>query len=135
MESTTSPLIKPTSRSPWNLAGLGPWIRRLQAREALAFEPSLSGAGELLRVHGRLTQKSAVRFKQAVRQALERTTCITLDLAGVTRLDPTGLAALAEVSEWARARGARVLVMNLGQPERDRLARASLHKVIEFANP
>ncbi|MBO9540251.1 STAS domain-containing protein [bacterium] len=87
-----------------------------------------------LRLQGGLDARSAPAFKHALAELLsEGPSRIVLDLSALKRLDPTGLAALAEAGEMAKRCGQRLVVAHLPPSARKRLARASLHKIIPLS--
>ena len=89
-----------------------------------------------LRLVGALDARSASAFKRALAEHLdEGASRVVLDLDALKHLDPTGLAALAEAGEMAKRRAQRLVVAHLPDHARERLARASLHKVISLSEP
>ncbi|HEY9898616.1 MAG TPA: STAS domain-containing protein [Pantanalinema sp.] len=87
-----------------------------------------------LRLMGALDARTAIAFKRALAEHLcEGTSRVVLDLKALKQLDPTGLAALAEAGEMAKRRSRHLVVAHLPDHARERLARASLHKVIALS--
>jgi len=75
--------------------------------------------GSLLRVCGELDRITAPRLTQMLGQATLRARTVVVDLRGLTRVDSTGVDALANASRAARHAGRRlVLVRGLSQVER-----------------
>lgn len=89
-----------------------------------------------LSLKGALDAQTSSAFKRAIASHLAGGAArVVLDLSALKRLDPTGLAALAEAGEMARRRGQRLRVAHLPESARAHLARASLHKVIALSEP
>lgn len=133
MESTPTPFSKPGLMRPGSNSRpeLGPWRRPQPARE-LAMESLPEAAGTRMRLKGSLTARTSMPFKQAVALMAQQSRVLLIDLREVPRLDPTGLAALAEAMEIGKRQGCRVVVTNVPQGARRLIAQASLHKVIEL---
>lgn len=135
MESTPSPLAKPGHLRPLKIprADFGPWRRpHPRAAHELAMEALDETGHTRLRLTGALTARTAVPFKHAVAHLAEQPGLLLIDLQEVPRLDPTGLAALAEATEIGLRQRCRVVVTNLPKGARRLIAQASLHKVIEL---
>lgn len=134
MESTPSPLAKlglarPVTSSVPDLAPKG----HLQAA-GLAMETCPEAGGTRMRLRGSLTARTAMPFKQAVAHLSQQSRVLMVDLREVPRLDPTGLAALAEATELGLRHGCRVVMTNVPPAVRRLIAQASLHKVIELGD-
>jgi len=75
--------------------------------------------GSLVRVSGELDRITAPRLTQMLRQATRRARTVVVDLRGLTRVDSTGVNAIADASRAAHRAGRRlVLVRGLSQVER-----------------
>jgi anti-sigma B factor antagonist len=72
-----------------------------------------------VRVAGELDRATAPQLAQTLAQAARRARVVVVDLRGLTRVDSTGVGAIADASRSARADGRRlVLVRGLSQVER-----------------
>lgn len=134
MESTPSPLAKPgllrpVASSVPDLARSG----RLQAA-GLFMETCPEAGGTRMRLKGSLTARTAMPFKQAVLHLSQQSRVLLVDLREVPRLDPTGLAALAEATELGLRQGCRVVMTNVPPAVRRLILQASLHKVIALGD-
>lgn len=136
MESTPGPLVKPQGRHPFTIEQEHPGRMRLArpAEGSLRSETVREANGHTrLLLHGSLQARTAVAFKQALLEVVRTIDgSLTLDLSGIRRIDPTGLAALAEACELGRRHGRRVQVTHLPACARRWITLASLHKVIEL---
>jgi anti-anti-sigma factor len=75
--------------------------------------------GSLVRVTGELNRITAPRLAQMLGAATRRARTVVVDLRGLTRVDSTGVDAIAHASHAARRAGRRlVLVRGLSQVER-----------------
>lgn len=135
MESTPSPLAKPGLLRPLRgpRTDLGLWRR---SRSGATHDLAIEALEEVERTHmkltGALTARTAVPFKHAVARLADQSSVLVIDLQEVPRLDPTGLAALAEATEIGGRQGCRVVIANVPPSARRWIAQASLHKVIEL---
>lgn len=135
MESTPSPLAKPGVLRPLGSprSELAPWRRpRAGATPALAMEALEEVERLRMKLKGALTARTAVTFKHAVARLSEQSRVLVIDLQEVPRVDPTGLAALAEATEIGSRQGCRVVITHVPEGARRWIAQASLHKVIEL---
>lgn len=135
MESTPSPLAKtgPMRPVPNARQELGSW-RRPRPNPTLDLDMKACPVteGTRMQLTGSLTARMAVPFKHAVALLAQQSRVLIVDLKEVPRLDPTGLAALAEATEIGQRQGCRVVVVNVPPGARRLIAQASLHKVIEL---
>lgn len=135
MESTPSPIAKPGFMRPLRTprADLGLWRRpRPNATHDLGIDALEESGRTRMKLSGSLTARTAVPFKHAVARLADQTSMLAIDLREVPRLDPTGLAALAEATEIGLKLGCRVVITNVPEGARRWIAQASLHKVIEL---
>lgn len=87
--------------------------------------------GPLLRVHGVLDWSTAAEARAVLLQALrQRSAWISVDLAGVTRLDTAGLALLVEVLDRGRDEGHRLRVVATSDAARRMLLFARLEAIL-----
>jgi anti-sigma B factor antagonist len=87
-----------------------------------AFDCTLGDGGRgaaWVRVGGRLDRATAPQLTEVLTEATRRARIVVLDLRGLTRVDTTGVGAIADASRAARRDGRRlVLVRGLSQVER-----------------
>ena len=83
-----------------------------------------------IRVTGELDLTTAPRLAQILGQAARRARTVVVDLRGLTRVDSSGVGAIADASRSARRDGRRlVLVRGLSQVERLLALTGALHVV------
>lgn len=111
------------------------WPRSAPAPAAGLHANLRGGQGQPRRLvlEGHLGARTAPQLHAALRAALLAPgETLVLDLGALARLDPSGLAALAEASEQARRHGARLALAHLPALARLWVVRASLHQVLDL---
>lgn len=91
--------------------------------------------GVRCKLQGTLGARTVQDFKRVLRQLLESHPCtLAIDLGALRRMDPTGLAALAEVSHWGKQQSCRIVLLNLPERVKRTVMRASLHQILDLAD-
>src|SRR5262249_11939670 len=94
----------------------------------------ITAKGPDLSIEGRIDIDSSGAVRRAIAEALRPLPpVVTLDLAGLTYIDTSGLATLLEGSRIGRQQGSRLLLVGLhGQP-RELLYFSRIDRLIEIA--
>lgn len=84
---------------------------------------------------GALSARTVHDFKRVLRQVLDpQPHTLAIDLQALKRMDPSGLAALAEVSAWGKQVKCRVMILNLPERIKRTVMLASLHQILDVAD-
>jgi anti-sigma B factor antagonist len=103
------------------------------AAQPLTYEIEREGETAIVKCHGRLVTGVTDGFFQDLKGVLTASKVVTLDLAGLTYVDSTGLGTLTRLYVHAKSAGCELKLLHLGKQVKNLLKLTNLLSVFSSA--